>query len=107
MRLAPILISILLTASFLAVLMVFGHKDDQGYSLAQRLIRSWFRLSRWTYAQAKGWDEFLVHYRRACSARRRAFHLAMNEPLPDLSTPTAAEEVAQIEADFLPENSSV
>jgi hypothetical protein len=96
-----LLLPVLFAALFLAVLMVFGQEEDRGYSLAQKMIRSWFRLSRWTYAQAKGWDEFLVHYRRACSARRLAVHVAMKEPLPDLSTRTA-EELAEMEAKEYP-----
>src|SRR5262245_12642225 len=76
------------------LLIVFGHKEDKGYSAGQRVIRTWFRLSRWTWAQAKGWDAFLLHFRRAVSARRTELQSAMREPLPDLSSPAASREIA-------------
>ena len=91
-----LLVASLLVFFFLVqtVLMVFGHKEDKGYSAGQRIIRTWFRLSRWTYAQAKGWDAFLVHFRRAVSARRTELHFALREPLPDMSSPATTQEMA-------------
>ena len=77
------------------VLAVLGQHEDRGYSTSQKLVRSWFRLSRWTYAQAKGWDVFLVHYRRAVSARRIEIQSAMQEPLPELGTPAVAQDMAR------------
>src|SRR3954454_11962528 len=73
--------------SIVLILLMFGHREDAGYTSAQRMIRLLFRISRWIKAHAAGWDIYLVHARKARSERQRMVKQILNEPLPELSTP--------------------
>jgi len=73
--------------SIILILLMFGHREDAGYTNAQRMIRLLFRISRWVKAHAAGWDIYLVHARKARVERRRMVQQVLNEPLPELSTP--------------------
>jgi hypothetical protein len=53
-------ISVLLVGVFLLV--VFGQREDAGFSLAQKVIRSFYRLSRWSWSVGRALDAYLVAY---------------------------------------------
>jgi len=79
---------LLISGCFIILLLaMFGHREDAGYTTAQRMIRLLFRISRWIKAHAAGGDVYLVHARKARSERHRMVQLILNEPLPELSTP--------------------
>ena len=93
-QLYPSLILALAAIAILSLLSVVGHREDKGLSFAQRIIRSWFRLSRWSYAKAQGYNAFLVHYRRGRQAQQQAYAQAMLMPLPELATAAELNENA-------------
>lgn len=76
----------------LALLFIIGQREDfqRGLNFNQKLIRAWYRVSRWAYAKAAAREAYLMHHHRGRAAERAVFLKQMQQPIPEPTVESSA-----------------